>query len=89
LTCSFFGEEIFDSRYFVFKRGRNYLSSHKKTGGGVLIAVKRIFDVEELETASGDRLEHVCLKIQEAFSFLRCISHLMLVRLRMNFLFVT
>lgn len=64
LTSSFYDEEIFDTRYFVFRRDRNLLSSHKKSGGGVLIAVKRIFDVEEIETASGDRLEHVCVKLQ-------------------------
>jgi hypothetical protein len=40
------------------------LSSQKKSGGGALTAVKRIFDVKELETASGDRLEHVCARIQ-------------------------
>jgi hypothetical protein len=64
LTSNFFDEEIFDSRYCVFRRDRNVLSSHKKSGGGVLIAVRRIFDVEELETASGDRLEHVCVRLQ-------------------------
>jgi hypothetical protein len=57
-TNFFFDEDIFDSRYSVFRRDRNHLSSHKKSGGGVLIVVKRIFDVKELETASGDRLEH-------------------------------
>jgi hypothetical protein len=54
---------------FVYQRNRFvitalYLSSHKKSGGGVLIAVKRIFDVEELDTASGDRLEHMCVKLR-------------------------
>jgi hypothetical protein len=45
LTNSF-DEKMFDSRYFVFRRDRNYLSSLKKSGDGVLIAVKRIFDVQ-------------------------------------------
>jgi hypothetical protein len=39
------------------------LSSRKQSGGGVLIAVKRIFDVEEIVTASGDSLEHVCVRL--------------------------
>jgi hypothetical protein len=64
LTNSFFDEEIFDSRYFVFKRDRDHLNSHKKSDGGVLIAVERIFDVQKLDTASGDRLEHMCVKLQ-------------------------
>jgi hypothetical protein len=64
LTNSFFDEEIFDSRYFVFTRDRNHTSRHKKSGGGVLNAVKRFCDVQELEISSGDRLEHVCVKLQ-------------------------
>jgi hypothetical protein len=76
LSSSFHDEEIFDSRYFVFRCDRNPSSSHKQSGGGVLIAVKRIFDVEEIVTASGDSLEHVCVRLncfKRSFSFRRCI----------------
>jgi hypothetical protein len=64
LTRSFNDEEIFNSRYFVFRQDRSCWSNSKESGGGVLIAVKRIFDVEEIETESGDSLEHLCVKLQ-------------------------
>jgi hypothetical protein len=41
LVNSFHDEELFDDRYFVFRCNRNAASSSKKSGRGVLIAVKR------------------------------------------------
>jgi hypothetical protein len=63
-TKSILDENFFDSRYSAFKRDRNHLNSPKKSSGGKLITVKRIFNVQELETASGDRFEHVSVKFQ-------------------------
>lgn len=40
LTDSFHNAELFDHRYTVFRRDRSQLTSHKKGGGGALIAVK-------------------------------------------------
>jgi hypothetical protein len=41
LVSSFQDEELFDDRYFVFRCDRSVARCSKKSGGGVLIAVKR------------------------------------------------
>jgi hypothetical protein len=50
LVSSFHDEELLDDRYFVFRCDLNAASSTKKSGGGVLIAVKRDFDVDVITT---------------------------------------
>jgi hypothetical protein len=40
LNSNFYDNEIFDSRYNVFRRDRDYKETGQKLGGGVLIAVK-------------------------------------------------
>jgi Reverse transcriptase (RNA-dependent DNA polymerase) len=40
LTDGIFDHELFDHRYVVYRRDRDYVSQSKKLGGGVLIAVK-------------------------------------------------
>jgi hypothetical protein len=78
--------------YFVFRRNRTKLRSCKKSGGGVLIAVKQILDVEELQTASGITLNMCALNFnarEEAFLSQQCIWHLMLEKPLMSFLFET
>jgi Reverse transcriptase (RNA-dependent DNA polymerase)/Endonuclease-reverse transcriptase len=64
LVCSFNDEELFDARYFVFRCDRSLSTSTKKSGGGVLIAVKRVFDVSELSTKNQSLVEHECVKIK-------------------------
>lgn len=41
LTDSVFDNELFDDRYLVWRRDRNYASTGQSLGGGVLIAVRR------------------------------------------------
>jgi hypothetical protein len=56
---SFHDEELFDDRNFVFRCDRSTASSSKKSGGSVLIAVKRdCFDVDVISTRHGLRIEH-------------------------------
>jgi hypothetical protein len=59
LVSSFHDEELFDARYFVFGCDRSFL-----TGGGVLIAVKRTFDVSEFSTKNQSLFEHECVRIK-------------------------
>jgi hypothetical protein len=53
LVNSFHDKEFFDDRYFVFRCDRSAASSSKKSGGGVLVAVKRDFDVDVVFTSHG------------------------------------
>jgi len=64
LDDSFYSEELFDDRYVVFRGDRNERTSVKKEGGGVLIAVKRKFDVSEVDVFHKEFLEHVWLKFK-------------------------
>lgn len=41
LNDGFFNNELFDDRYVVWRRDRNYAVTEQKKGGGVLIAVNR------------------------------------------------
>lgn len=41
LTDSVLNSELFDSRYLVWRRDRDYLRTSQKYGGGVLLAVRR------------------------------------------------
>jgi hypothetical protein len=56
-------EKLFDSMYSVLKCDRSLSTSSKKSGGSVLIGVKRIFDVSELSTKNISLVEHECVKI--------------------------
>jgi hypothetical protein len=58
-VSSFHDEELFDNRYFVFRCDRSAASSSKKSGGGVLIAVKHDFDVDVISTKHGLRIKQV------------------------------
>jgi hypothetical protein len=64
LVSSFYDEELFNSRYSVFRCDCSLSTSSKKSGGGVLIAVKRIFDISELSTKNLSLVEHECVKNQ-------------------------
>jgi hypothetical protein len=50
--------------FLVFKLDRSFLTSANKSGGGVLIAVKRTFDVSELSTKNQSLVEHECARIK-------------------------
>jgi hypothetical protein len=68
-VSSFRDEELFDSRYSIFRCDRSLSTSNNKSGWGVLIAVKRIFDVSGLSTKNVSLVEHECVKIKcEYFS---------------------
>jgi exonuclease III len=45
LISGIFDGEIIDSRYNIFRRDRDIANSTKESGGGVLIAVKKKFQV--------------------------------------------
>jgi hypothetical protein len=64
LVNSFHDERPFDDRYFIFRCDRSATSSSKKSGGGVLIAVKRDFDVDVISTRHGLRIEHECVRVR-------------------------
>jgi hypothetical protein len=57
LVSSFHDEELFVDRYFVFRCARSAASSSKKSSGGVLLAVKRHFDIDVISTRHGLRIE--------------------------------
>jgi hypothetical protein len=50
--------------FLVFKCDRSFLTSANKPNGGVLIAVKRTFDVNELSTKNQSLVEHECARIK-------------------------
>jgi hypothetical protein len=64
LVSSFHDEELFDDLYIVFRCDRSAASSSKKCEGGVLIAVKRDFDVDVFSTRYGLRIEHECVQVK-------------------------
>lgn len=41
LTEGVFDNEIFDNRYVIWRRDRNYSQTQQTRGGGVLLAVRR------------------------------------------------
>jgi hypothetical protein len=65
-VSSFHDEELFDDRYFVFRCDRSAASSTKKSGRGVLIAVKRDFDVDVIFTGHSLRIEHECVRVKSS-----------------------
>lgn len=64
LTPSVFDQEMFDNRYVVYRKDRNLDSTKKETGGGVLVAVKSIFNCHLLPVyCSNVNIEEVRIKI--------------------------
>ncbi|CAH2096644.1 unnamed protein product [Euphydryas editha] len=62
-----FDQELFDDRYLVWRRDRNYLNTHQKYGGGVLLAVRRdIPAIEQLDWQSSAEDLWVSLTIKKA-----------------------
>ena len=55
-------EEVFGSDFNVFRDDRNLQESQKKSGGGVLIALKANFNSELITTAKCIEFEHVWVK---------------------------
>jgi hypothetical protein len=53
---------LFDARYFVFRCDRSFLTSTKKSVGGVLIAAKQTFDVGELSTENQYLIRLKCVR---------------------------
>uniref|UniRef100_A0A8D8BEP6 (northern house mosquito) hypothetical protein n=1 Tax=Culex pipiens TaxID=7175 RepID=A0A8D8BEP6_CULPI len=64
--ASILSEEVFSSNFNVFRNDRNLLSSGKKSGGGVLVAIKADFDSEKLDSDVFAHFEHVWVKAQIA-----------------------
>jgi Reverse transcriptase (RNA-dependent DNA polymerase) len=56
-------EEHFSARYNVHRCDRTMLTSDRKDGGGVLIAIDTAFHSERVHIEDGERLEHVCVKV--------------------------
>jgi hypothetical protein len=54
--------EILDSRYIIYRCDRSSLSSHKSSGGGVLIAVDRNYKSERL-SFGGESIEQIWIKL--------------------------
>lgn len=55
-------EEIFGNNFNVFRHARNLQHCNKKSGGGVLIAIKADFTYEEIETFKHKEFENVWAK---------------------------
>lgn len=69
LTPSVFDNEMFDSRYVVFRKDRDLVNSSKKAGGGVLVAVKSEFVCDLLHFSSGQvNVDEVWIKINFTFT---------------------
>ncbi|KAL0809918.1 hypothetical protein ABMA28_010775 [Loxostege sticticalis] len=62
LNCSIFDNELFDNRYSVFRRDRDKNTSHKDSGGGVLVAVKTEYNVV-MRSAWASRVEDIWVSI--------------------------
>ncbi|XP_055639256.1 uncharacterized protein LOC129777174 [Toxorhynchites rutilus septentrionalis] len=52
-------EEVFGNRFNVFRDDRNLHKSHKKSGGGVLIAINSLINSEHIPTTEFDEFEQV------------------------------
>lgn len=61
LNNTFFDSELFDNRYSIIRYDR---SSGKLRGGGVLLAIKRCFSYEIIDTHILCQSEHVIIKIK-------------------------
>ncbi|CAH2095763.1 unnamed protein product [Euphydryas editha] len=70
-----FDQELFDDRYLVWRRDRNYLNTHQKYGGGVLLAVRRdIPAIEQLDWQSSAEDLWVSLTIKKSKSSSNCLK---------------
>lgn len=56
-------EEVFGCNYNVYRDDRNFETSEKKSGGGVLVAVSIQFNSEIISTEKCEEFEHVWVKI--------------------------
>lgn len=60
-----FDNELFDSRYNVFRKDRNFELTKKDTGGGVLVAVKTEYECQLLSESCGvDGIDDVWLRVR-------------------------
>jgi exonuclease III len=60
----FFNEELFDSRYMVYRCDRSSLNSVKENGGGVIMDVKIKFKGDLMITVvNGDFVEQLWVKV--------------------------
>lgn len=75
LNPNIMDNELFDSSYDVYRCDRSQLTSDKKDGGGVLIAVKSVFPSERLYIDFSDHVELVIvkIKIQCIYLFVCCL----------------
>lgn len=67
LTDDFYDNELIDSRYILFKNNRNCAYVGKKSGGGVIIAIKSFIEAISISVPCQDpRFEHVWIKINSS-----------------------
>ena len=57
-------QEVFSNYFNVYRDDRDLASSGKKSGGGVLVAIKSIYDSERIESNKFSQFEHVWVKTQ-------------------------
>lgn len=65
LDESFYDNEVFCDEFVVFRNDRNVRNNHfhKKSGGGVMIAVKHRFSSQAIQIDGFEVLEQICVEI--------------------------
>lgn len=61
-------DEHFGNNFNAYRCDRSRLTSEKRDGGGVLIAVNASFHSERMFIPDSDQLEHICVKIEIGLS---------------------
>lgn len=75
LSPSVNDSELFSQDFIVFRCDRSALNSHKLTGGGVLIAVRKEYEAEVVIVPNIESVEALCIKISVAkkYLFICCV----------------
>lgn len=63
LTSGIQSEELFDNSFNVYRCDRSTSNSHKKGGGGVLIAVKSTYDSELIDFPDSSSIEALAVRV--------------------------
>ena len=65
LNESIFSRELFDNRYIVYRKDRDFIRTQKRDGGGVALAVKSSFSTERMFELETNDVESVWIKVYQ------------------------
>lgn len=77
LNNSFFSSELFDDRYVVYRKDRDFSKTKKQDGGGVILCVKKSLATERVYCLEAEGNESLWVKVHlgRNSSFLICVVY--------------